>query len=275
VDSFYNFYTTKNGNLSKNLFDLFWVGRFQEAVSLFTPVVNAFGTIESLGMTDALIYLHCLSMTNSLQEATFNFPEPPSKDEVLSLISYEISQESKTYQGRLSSEKLLSQPRRLNKSLFACQFGIEDNCKTAIETGTFLGSSSYIFSGVFENVHTIEADFMLHQTSTFWLNSLRDNIKTYHGNSGEILSTLLTSAKESCLIFLDAHWSTGITSKEYGICPLINELSSIFNSTYRHTIVIDDIRCMEMEGYPGFKEIFDTIPVGRSVQIEHDQMIIH
>ena len=175
---------------------------------------------------------------------------------------------------RSKSEKFLSQPYRLSKALLACKYGIESGCQTVIETGTFLGASSYLFSGVFENVHTIEAEPSLYRTATYWLSVLRNNIRTYNGNSGEMLSILLSNIDEPCLIFLDAHWSTGITSQEFGVSPLLNELAAIFNSPNNHTIVVDDIRCIETEGYPGFAEVFGLIPAGKEVQINYDQMII-
>lgn len=275
MNTFYEFYKNNNGNLSEILFNLFWHGQFQEAVDFYAPVVNAFGAIEKLGIKDAIVYLHCLIMSNKYPQKSLNFPEPPSLEEALSLISYEILQEKKSFVSRTKEKQFLSQPHCLSKALLACKIGIENNCKTVIETGTFLGVSSYLFSGIFREVHTIEADPMLHRTSTYWLNQLRNNIRAYNGNSGEILSKLLAQINEPCLFFLDAHYSEGITSNEYGFCPLIEELTNIFLTSQNHAIVIDDIRCMETQGYPSFKEIFDTIPAGKKVHIEHDQMIIN
>ena len=172
-------------------------------------------------------------------------------------------------------KNILSQPNWLNKAIKAASIGIKHNCSRVIETGTFLGVSTYIFSGVFDEVITIEADEKLHEVAKEWLAEKTNNITCLRGNSGELLSRNIVNRDERILIFLDAHYSTGITSKEYGICPLIDELNAIYESSNAECItVIDDIRCMGMEGYPTISEIIERIPIGKAITIEHDQMII-
>lgn len=274
MNSFYQFYTRNNGNLSQQAFNHFWTGRYKKAIGIYKPFIKTLGTIESLGMLDALVYLHCLLMSGKGQEEKLNFPDPPSRSEILALFSYESSEEKKNFIAADTEKNLLSQPEILNKSILVSKIGVENNCKIAIETGTFLGASTYLFSGVFDKVHTIEADENLYKTSNYWLKSLRNNIETYHGDSGEILNVILQKVDEPCIIFLDAHWSEGVTSKKYGITPLLEELKYILNSTHRHIVVIDDIRCLETPGYPSFKEIINIIPRGRKLLIEQDQLIL-
>ena len=82
------------------------------------------------------------------QEIVLNFPDPPTKDDVLLFHEYECSLEKNALQTFAESRKLLTAPKKLNKSFLACKYGIDNGCKTAIETGTCLGATSYIFSGV-------------------------------------------------------------------------------------------------------------------------------
>ena len=161
----------------------------------------------------------------------------------------------------------------MNKAILAAFIGVNNECEHAVETGTYLGGSSYLFSGVFKNVQTIEADPKLHESSRAWLSSKTKNIQCHLGNSSAILSQVI-EPKRKTLVFLDAHYSTGITSKEYGICPLLGELEILINSDANIVIVVDDIRCMGTSGYPHFKEIIDIIPEGRKVTIQYDQLII-
>ena len=72
-------------------------------------------------------------------------------------------------------KNILSQPNWLNKAIKAASIGIKHNCSRVIETGTFLGVSTYIFSGVFDEVITIEADEKLREVAKEWLAEKTNN----------------------------------------------------------------------------------------------------
>jgi hypothetical protein len=75
---------------------------------------------------------------------------------------------------------------------------------------------------------------------------------------------------------LDAHYSKGNTSKEFGACPLIDELKIIFSNSSKAIIVIDDIRTMNgKNGYPKLLDILNYIPNNLVVKILYDQLIIN
>jgi hypothetical protein len=272
MTTFYSFYTKSFGKLSETAFQLFWSGNYQQCCNLYGQIVANTGSIEALGLNDTLIYHHCstqlgLNVLNNIQ-----FPPPPTQEEILAIFDYEKSQEC--LMSSYSRRNLLSQPSVLSKAILAAHVGIQNGCQEAIETGTFLGASSYLFSGVFSKVDTVEADPRLFQSSNLWLSAKANNVQCHLGDSGDILLQVLPQKSKKQLIFLDAHYSTGITSREYGICPLIKELESLLTAPVDNVIVIDDIRCMETNGYPKLKEILDRIPEGKSVAIQYDQMII-
>lgn len=269
---FYDFYSNP-GN--QEAFKCFWDRNYYKAMEILEVVARQSDPGDALQLRDTLVYLYCLMATggdyNSLR---LNFPSPPSSDELTLLFNKEIAEERKSQSLINIPGTFLTQPRFLHKAILASKYGLDNSCTTVVETGTFLGESTYLFSGVFDFVHTVEADRSLYEMSSYWLGLLRKNIFSYNGNSGALLGEIIDSTTAKCLFFLDAHYSTGVTSRIYGICPLINELKMIFASPEKHVVVIDDTRCMGTRGYPSFKSIFAVIPEGRKMYIEYDQMII-
>ena len=274
---FFEFYTKSLGNLDHQLFSLFWSKKFQECLNLSQNISNTLGSPLCLGMNNFLMYNHCHHILTGKSLDLSNFPTSFTKKELANIYEYQLSQENiykKAEDFDMGTKNILTQPQILSKALLAAKIGLDYGCISAVETGTFLGASTYIFGGIFDTVFTIEADKDLYESSSSWLGQKSQNVKCMNGDSGVLLQHALESNKNKTLFFLDAHWSTGITSNEYGICPLLDELKIILSFKKDHVIVIDDIRCMGDEGYPDFAEIFSLIPQGKEVQINHDQMII-
>ena len=80
-------------------------------------------------------------------------------------------------------------------------------------------------------------------------------------------------------IFLDGHYSGGITSRTDYATPLIVELDTILNHIERFDeirLFVDDIRCMnpeieEYSDYPSLITILDKISsISSNVSIQHD-----
>jgi len=272
MNQFYSFYTKSLGKLSKAAFEFFWNGEYQKACELYRGIISYLGSVEALGFNDTLIYYHCCRQVGIDIVNEMNIPIAPSKSEIINLYDYENSQEKLAVMH--SSNSILVQPHVLNKAVLAAFIGVQNGCSQAIETGTYLGASSYLFSGVFDTVDTIEADPRLHDSSKYWLGLKSTNITCYLGDSGNLLSQIVAGRSKKQLVFLDAHYSTGITSKEYGVCPLLQELDKLVNTDVNCVVIVDDIRCMETPGYPSLKEILDLIPEGKSVTIRCDQLII-
>ncbi len=113
---------------------------------------------------------------------------------------------------------------------------------TAIETGTFKGSTTTLFARLFDHVHTIEISAPAYQTAKETLKPY-ENIHCHLGSSEKVLSEILPSVKgKPVLFYLDAHW------EEHW--PLRQELEEI-SKTHRDNciIVVDDIKV------PGKKRI--------------------
>ncbi len=109
------------------------------------------------------------------------------------------------------------------------------NIDTVVETGTFRGGTTVLFSYLFDYVHTIEIQKSTYEQSKQMLQS-HPNVQCHLGSSEQVLTELLPKLTEKPLIFyLDAHWDS--------YWPLLDELK-IIGQTHRDNciIVIDDFK---------------------------------
>ena len=113
----------------------------------------------------------------------------------------------------------------------------EFNLKKAIETGTCLGSTTLFLSTEFEKVITIETNSEYALIAKDRAKALEiKNIDFVHGDSGEILSTVIYANEigDDTMFFLDAHWGN--------VCPLIKELEAIAENNIKPVIAIHDFK---------------------------------
>lgn len=101
--------------------------------------------------------------------------------------------------------------------------------KSVIETGTWMGRTTQLFSMMVDNVYTIEVNEEYYKQASF-LNDY-DNIRRYLGDSAEILWEILRyTAKDPILFYLDAHWGDS--------WPLLDELKTISQYTVEKPIIV-------------------------------------
>ena len=124
--------------------------------------------------------------------------------------------------------------------------------KTLVETGTFEGNMINATKGVFREVYSIE------MVDEFYKNAVERfkddaNVHLLNGNSGDLISRVLSKISDSVLFWLDAH--DGLQS------PVMKELQVIFSFCYDdHLILIDDMRNFDhRSGYPNIKSIEDFV----------------
>lgn len=136
----------------------------------------------------------------------------------------------------------------------------EESYTTIIETGTFLGESTRFFASHFQQVYTIEVSDMLYARARDKLAQLA-NVEVLHGDSGVVLESLMTRIDSPCVIYLDGHYSGGVTSQGSKKVPIYEELHHIFcHPVKNHLVVIDDARCfIGRDGYPRLGELLEFI----------------
>lgn len=125
-----------------------------------------------------------------------------------------------------------------------------------IETGTYFGKTAVWASRHCETVHTIELSDSLYAKVSPGLKSR--GIHAHHGDSMSILPGILDSITSgSVMIWLDAHWSGGVTARAHsGDTPVVAELQAIeswFQSRpgIRLSVLIDDLRDFDRDdAYP-------------------------
>lgn len=125
--------------------------------------------------------------------------------------------------------------------------------KILVETGTYLGNMLFAQKNNFKKLYSIELADIYYQKANDRF-SKYSHIEIIRGNSAVKLAELLGEINEPCLFWLDGHYSGGSTAESF--CPVMDELKSIFDSSYEHVILIDDARLFTGESdYPSLDEI--------------------
>ena len=142
---------------------------------------------------------------------------------------------------------LLPEEKRERLAAFAHRY------ETFIETGTYLGETAAAMAKVYRQVHTVEIHDELYYNAAERLRQ-HGNVTTHHGNSSDILPTILAKIDGPAVFWLDAHYSgpkTGRITKSQQT-PIEEELSQIFaTGSSEHLIFIDDARLfVGKDSYP-------------------------
>jgi len=153
--------------------------------------------------------------------------------------------------------------------------------KTFIETGTFRGLTAKRCARVFDQVLTIELDDKLYAEASDYLAPL-PNVKVIHGDGlVEVEKLLSDSSVDNVVLFLDGHFSGGVTALGDMHEPAVEELAVL--SQYRDKIsgiIIDDFREFgTMEGWPKKWELIRAaeelfVNDGYDLAVYLDQVII-
>ncbi len=115
----------------------------------------------------------------------------------------------------------------------------KNDIKTIIETGTFVGGSTYEFSKMTEHVISIEC---AQEFFDIAVNNLKDrnNIELVYARTEDVLGDCISRSKGNLLLFLDAHWDG---------TPLLEELRIIKESGTKPIMVIHDFKNPEKPHY--------------------------
>jgi len=171
--------------------------------------------------------------------------------------------------------------REWRKAHLISLIGQAIGCDFFIETGTFMGDTLMAVSPGFKQNWSVEAQNNFFKTASFRFSSgIRKNVEILEGESPDILPDIFSKLDQrpeknkKSIIFLDAHFSGTIdgetalihkthNSEKYGKCPLLQELDVISKHSVKdHTILIDDVRNLSLEGdvdWPTSQEIFTSL----------------
>ncbi|OGI19092.1 MAG: hypothetical protein A3B68_07810 [Candidatus Melainabacteria bacterium RIFCSPHIGHO2_02_FULL_34_12] len=154
-----------------------------------------------------------------------------------------------------------SNPHSYTKFLTIYRTKKKTNSDIFIETGTFLGVMADRCSRIFNKVYTIELDPTLAQNAKNYL-ATRKNVTVIEGDGLKILKEIFKSEQiTNAIIFLDGHYSGGITACGDIPEPAVEEISVL--SQYKDkigAIIIDDFRVFGSENnIPTKSELFKSV----------------
>ena len=160
-----------------------------------------------------------------------------------------------------------------------------------VETGTFLGETTFTMEPFFNKLYTIEFSEKYYNNTKNKYNG--DKIHFILGDSSIVFESLLPNITDKCIFFLDGHWSGGDTGHSNKDCPLNEEITHINNLfTNDAIIIIDDFRLFGLDKSSGKlgedwskinKEVLLNILQARINKVYHldsetakdDRLIIH
>ena len=125
-----------------------------------------------------------------------------------------------------------------------------------VETGTYKGDMIFAQMDSFEKIYSIELSQVLFDKAKKRFQK-HPKISLLQGNSGEIIDKVLKELKEPAILWLDGHYSGGITASSEKYCPVNEELEVVIaHNQLQHIILIDDARCFTGEySYPAISEL--------------------
>ncbi len=171
----------------------------------------------------------------------------------------------KNYQSRrkveipkyVKSGKNICPPHGIKEN-YVEKFAKEFDINILVETGTYLGEMVYAMRNNFEHIISIELDKELYENASNFFRKDK-HIEIIQGDSSKVLPEILKNINQSCLFWLDGHYSGGITAKGELSTPIVSEISFIkenaVSNNIDHVILIDDARDFNgTDGYPTIKE---------------------
>lgn len=153
-----------------------------------------------------------------------------------------------------------------------------------IETGTYTGATVENVLGGFKEIYTIELDPKLAANARWRFEDPNLHVHVLEGNSAGVLYALLAGKipgassflkDKRALLWLDAHWSGGITAREdVDVHTAVRaELAALRDLSQRdHVLMIDDIDDFSGEhGYPMRGELIDLV---QQINLDYDVRIL-
>jgi hypothetical protein len=124
------------------------------------------------------------------------------------------------------------------------------NYQCFIETGTYLGDTTFALEPYFHRLYTIEISKKHYEATR--MTYIGNKINFIFGDSSVVFEGMLPNIPHKCIFFLDGHWSSGDTGRSTKDCPLDEEITHI-NNLYQPEgiIIIDDYRLFGLDKSSG------------------------
>jgi hypothetical protein len=146
----------------------------------------------------------------------------------------------------------------------------------AIETGTYRCKSAILLGQKFIKCTTIELDVELASRATQRLSKIQ-NISVIQGTTREVLQQVLPNRNTGLLVWLDAHFSGGVTAGEDDKCPLMAEIKVLMATRAKENtiILIDDARALIGHGdWPMLSDVVSTAVEAGWAAVSIDDVLV-
>lgn len=169
-------------------------------------------------------------------------------------------------------------PPHLVKQEIIEKYARKYSCDVLIETGTYLGDTVFSQRNNFSQIISVELGRRFFSAAKKRFRRF-PHITILHGNSGDLMIEIMQGIKSRSLLWLDGHYSGGITAKGETESPVYRELDAAFsNNELKHVILIDDARLfIGKRDYPTLEELTSYIRIKDpeyKVETETDIIII-
>lgn len=155
-------------------------------------------------------------------------------------------------------------PPHIYKQKTIDEYRLQYDIDILVETGTYLGDMVEAQKNNFSKIFSVELSERLHRKAKKRFRT-DSHVNIIHGDSGTRLSEIVSTLRQPALFWLDGHYSAGITAKGNKNCPVLEELSAIFQSEFAHIILIDDARLFNgTDDYPRLEELTNLLESGGS-----------
>jgi hypothetical protein len=171
-------------------------------------------------------------------------------------LSYKKHREIKIWEKR---GKPIPPPSIIKRKVIK-QFRDISGFDTFIETGTYLGETTFALKDLFARIYSIELSDELYGRARAMFDKY-EHISIIQGSSADQLPVIMQRIDEPCIFWLDGHYSGEGTARGCEDTPIISELECIFSHRVKnHVILIDDARLFTgMDGYPTLDSVRDLV----------------
>jgi hypothetical protein len=167
-------------------------------------------------------------------------------------------------------------PPHVIKQLAIKHYQRRFSLKVFVETGTYLGDMVAAVKSRFEKIYSIELSLELYQRAR-QVFSDSPNVHLVHGDSSEMLASVLERISTPALFWLDGHFSDGVTARGKVDNPILEELDLIRRHPIKtHVILIDDARMLvRATDTPAKEDVIEKLKaINPAYKIEEEADII-
>ncbi len=170
-------------------------------------------------------------------------------------------------------------PPHMVKQMAVREYAQKHDLHVFVETGTWLGHMVNAVKGLFDEIYSIEIVEKLYQRAKHKF-SRQEHITILHGDSTEVLPVVLERVNQPCLLWLDGHYSCGMSGRGAKNTPIEQELHHILHHPIPgHVILIDDARSFTGENdypsVPALQEMLESTDSYHTLDITDDIIRIH